>query len=105
MNEHLKKRTVEAIDRAMHYCLKAQIQNGVGPVVINITTDKAVPADELYDTIMLLRSMILNKDEVNVLSNMVKLERQMISSAPGNDKWMARLKTILDKLEVLSGQS
>jgi hypothetical protein len=106
VSEQLKARTVAAIDRAMKYCLQTLFKtDGQENVIVNLDTDKIVPIREVYETVQLLRSTVFNKDEVYVLQNLVRNESNLISSAPNNAKWMARLKTILEKLEVISGQS
>jgi hypothetical protein len=105
----IKSRTIAAIDRAMKYCLQTLFKSdGMENVIVNLDTDKIAPIREVYETIQLLRSTVFNKDEVYVLQNLVRNEAGVLSyskSAPEYEKWKARLKTILDKLEVISGQS
>jgi len=115
MNDKLQARVLEAVNRAMFYCLK--VYKGEHCVVRLGGEDRPVPVNELYETIMHLRAMVLSKDEARMLKRIVEDEQSYAknnaitsskadhSAAAGFEKFAARLQPILDKLEVLIGQA
>lgn len=113
MTENLKKRCLDAINRAMLYCLK--VSNGSHCVTL-LGEDKTIANEELYETINYLRAMIPNKDESKVLRGLVEkelAEARILINHPAADTYVKQhgekkysvLKPILEKLEVLCGQA
>jgi hypothetical protein len=113
VTESLKQRTLDAVNRAMLYCLRAM--NGARCVTV-LGKDKIISVDELYDTIIYLRGMIPNRDEARELRSLVSAQRTIYTAAANQsgmpadhkmeyEKRAAKLSPILEKLEVLSGQA
>ena len=113
MTEHVKKRCLDAINRAMLYCLK--VANGERCVVV-LGQDQIVSTDELYDTILHLRTMLPSKDEARNLRQLVMGERAVCAASSHAHGMSAehrieyarrasKLDPLVDKLEVLCGQA
>lgn len=113
MNEGLKQRCLNAINRATLYCLK--VSNDC-LTIVHLDSNKIAPVDEIYDVILYLRTMLPNKDEACKLRELVAGERSMLvfnsraESLPPKTREAyarnaAKLELLLAKLEVLCGQA
>lgn len=109
MHSLFKHRSLAAINRAMLYCLKTLND---APCVALLGSDKVVPINEVYDTVMYLRNMLPNKEEARKLKELVLSERavcafhsKMLGVSEEYARRLAKLEPLLEKLEVLCGQT
>lgn len=114
MSDIIKQRVLDAVNRAMLYCLR--VTKDQQRIITVFGNDKPISIDELYDTIISIRSMIPNEDEARILLRLAEDEHSYCiansrhpntsaQNALGLEKRVAKLKPILEKLGVLCGQT
>lgn len=113
MSDIIKQRVLDAVNRVMLYCLRVTKEQQ--RIITVFGNDKPISIDELYDTIISIRSVIPNKDEARILLRLAEDEHSYCAAARllntsaqnalGLEKRVAKLKPILEKLGVLCGQT